>query len=318
MSAKLGINWDEQPLGKMTDEALGEKLGCAGASVYYQRTKRGIPPYGKRGGDHVAPAPAEKRVTVTGFTFTVHVQDRYRQKFPGRCRGLDQAALVKMMGAELTKAREMGELIRDDNLRHEINKWNQQKRDREAGRAPTEVPEMHFYGVDDAGPMAVDAFNDVCLTRRLLNHRPIYVVAPDDYTVVTVLKMAEFMGSINYGLNVVTAPKSEPITLSSEPLEHRPLAALASLPVPPPKPAPVAAAAPAPAPAPAAPATEDEYRSLPPNLLADVEIVSANSSMDRFDVLELLVKRGLADLRKKHPQLFTPLRKLLEQWGDDE
>jgi hypothetical protein len=38
----LDIDWDNQPLGEMSDAALAEKLGCGWRSVYRNRTKRGI------------------------------------------------------------------------------------------------------------------------------------------------------------------------------------------------------------------------------------------------------------------------------------
>jgi hypothetical protein len=39
-----GINWDAQPLGRMTDGALAKRLGVARATVYGARTFRGIKP----------------------------------------------------------------------------------------------------------------------------------------------------------------------------------------------------------------------------------------------------------------------------------
>lgn len=43
MSAPKGINWDEQPLGEISDAKLAEKLGVTRAIVYRQRTQRQIP-----------------------------------------------------------------------------------------------------------------------------------------------------------------------------------------------------------------------------------------------------------------------------------
>lgn len=292
--APKGIDWDSQPLGKMSDTELAEKIGCSAASVYMARMKRDIPSFRK---GRVQEAEAPVPVLRSGFRFSTHATDRYRQKFPGRCAGMNPAALAAHMDAELIKARDMGELIRDDQMRYEINKWNHKKKGRGG-----EAPDVHFYGVDDAPADAgAAAFNDISLTRRLLNHRPIYVVDHSTGFVITVLKMHEFMTSINYGLNVLTAPKEESAPAAPvDALQHRPLAALASIPVPA---------------APAAPADDFEGRPLPPELLEQVELVAGNSGMDRFDVLELLVRRGLADLKKRHPQMFTPMKSLLEQWG---
>jgi hypothetical protein len=39
----LKINWDKQPLGKMPDIKLAEKLGCGWRTVYRQRHRRSIP-----------------------------------------------------------------------------------------------------------------------------------------------------------------------------------------------------------------------------------------------------------------------------------
>jgi hypothetical protein len=40
------IDWDCQPLGKMTDQHLADILGCSGGVVAKQRNKRNIKPYG--------------------------------------------------------------------------------------------------------------------------------------------------------------------------------------------------------------------------------------------------------------------------------
>ena len=39
------IDWDKQPLGKMSDRALARLLGCSYRSVRYARTSRNIPVY---------------------------------------------------------------------------------------------------------------------------------------------------------------------------------------------------------------------------------------------------------------------------------
>lgn len=315
--APKGIDWDAQPLGKMPDTELAEKIGCSAASVYMARTKRDIPSYRKNRPVVVEDTPPTKGF-VSGFRFSQHAFDRYRQKFPGRCSGMNPAALAAHMDAELTKARDMGELIRDDQMRYEINKWNQAKKGNKGGP----VPNVHFYGVDDAPVDSTAAFNDISLTRRILNHRPIYVVDNDHGFVITVLKLQEFMTSINYGLNVLTAPKEEAApSTPTDVLQHRPLAALASIPVPVPVPS-----APAitlgsdkntlPAPTPEQ-EPDAEFCPLPPELLGDVETVATNSGVSRGEVLELLVRRGLADLKKRHPQMFTPMKSLLEQWGSE-
>lgn len=44
MARSLNIDWDKQPLGKISDRELAEKLNCHHGSVFYQRTKRNIPP----------------------------------------------------------------------------------------------------------------------------------------------------------------------------------------------------------------------------------------------------------------------------------
>ena len=40
-----GIDWDGQPLGRVSDTALGETLGCSATAVRFQRQRRGIPPF---------------------------------------------------------------------------------------------------------------------------------------------------------------------------------------------------------------------------------------------------------------------------------
>jgi superfamily II DNA or RNA helicase len=44
---KKGIDWDKQPLGKMYDRALADKLSVSRSSVCQAREKLGIPPYGE-------------------------------------------------------------------------------------------------------------------------------------------------------------------------------------------------------------------------------------------------------------------------------
>ena len=39
------INWDSQPLGKVTDLMLAQKLGVTPQAVYSARKSRGIKPY---------------------------------------------------------------------------------------------------------------------------------------------------------------------------------------------------------------------------------------------------------------------------------
>lgn len=41
------INWDEQPLGKISDEELAKNLGISKNTVLRQRKKRGVVPFGK-------------------------------------------------------------------------------------------------------------------------------------------------------------------------------------------------------------------------------------------------------------------------------
>lgn len=43
MAAPRRINWDQQPLGKMSDRKLAEKLGVGRTSVSCQRKSRGLP-----------------------------------------------------------------------------------------------------------------------------------------------------------------------------------------------------------------------------------------------------------------------------------
>lgn len=38
------IDWDAQPLGKLTDLEIAKRLGVSQVAVFRQRTKRGIPP----------------------------------------------------------------------------------------------------------------------------------------------------------------------------------------------------------------------------------------------------------------------------------
>lgn len=40
-----GIDWSVQPLGKLSDLELGDRLGCSATAVRTQRKKRGIPPF---------------------------------------------------------------------------------------------------------------------------------------------------------------------------------------------------------------------------------------------------------------------------------
>lgn len=42
----VGIDWDRQPLGKMTDNALARRLGVAQATVWKARTQREIAKFG--------------------------------------------------------------------------------------------------------------------------------------------------------------------------------------------------------------------------------------------------------------------------------
>lgn len=42
----LGINWDEQPLGLVSDRRLAGMLGCSASTVGTARKERDIPPYG--------------------------------------------------------------------------------------------------------------------------------------------------------------------------------------------------------------------------------------------------------------------------------
>lgn len=43
----ININWDSQPLGQMSDDALASILGVSKNTVLRHRKKRNIPPYGK-------------------------------------------------------------------------------------------------------------------------------------------------------------------------------------------------------------------------------------------------------------------------------
>lgn len=45
MGKKLRLNWDEQPLGQMSDADLATRLGCTAPAVRYQRVQRGIAPW---------------------------------------------------------------------------------------------------------------------------------------------------------------------------------------------------------------------------------------------------------------------------------
>jgi Trp operon repressor len=45
MATKKNIAWDKQPLGKVTDSVLADKLGVCRESVWCARTKRGIPAF---------------------------------------------------------------------------------------------------------------------------------------------------------------------------------------------------------------------------------------------------------------------------------
>jgi uncharacterized protein YjcR len=42
--AKPICDWDAQPLGKMPDLKIAERLGCSQVAVFKQRVARGIPP----------------------------------------------------------------------------------------------------------------------------------------------------------------------------------------------------------------------------------------------------------------------------------
>lgn len=45
MSSKKKINWNKQPLGKVSDRSLAKKLGVAQPTVWRARTSRGIQAY---------------------------------------------------------------------------------------------------------------------------------------------------------------------------------------------------------------------------------------------------------------------------------
>lgn len=45
----VGIDWESQPLGKMSDEALGRRLGVGVRSVWHARQVRNIAPHNKPG-----------------------------------------------------------------------------------------------------------------------------------------------------------------------------------------------------------------------------------------------------------------------------
>lgn len=44
-SRPKGIDWSRQPLGELSDRALGQSLGCSGAAVRWARVQREIPPH---------------------------------------------------------------------------------------------------------------------------------------------------------------------------------------------------------------------------------------------------------------------------------
>lgn len=44
------INWDKQPLGKKTDKAIADKLGCSIQAVCKARNDRAIPSFREQGG----------------------------------------------------------------------------------------------------------------------------------------------------------------------------------------------------------------------------------------------------------------------------
>lgn len=48
MGRPLGIDWDAQPLGEMTDTDLARRLGCCRSAVSQARERRGIPRYEPR------------------------------------------------------------------------------------------------------------------------------------------------------------------------------------------------------------------------------------------------------------------------------
>lgn len=59
------VNWDEQPLGKVSDRELARQLGCSAATVCRHRNDRGIPQYE---GPKASKLPRSKRKSVA---FTV-------------------------------------------------------------------------------------------------------------------------------------------------------------------------------------------------------------------------------------------------------
>lgn len=300
---KLGINWDEQPLGKEADTDIALRLGVASASVFQQRKKRDIPAFNPKG-TTVPIVNVQYSKPKSGVIISSHAQERYREKFPWRCDlATTDNALLLMMDRELSKAIDLGELIKDDALRFEINKRNHEN------NGKTGHPkDVHFYGVDDLGPDdgGVEVLKDECLTRRILTRRPIYVVLEDEQTVVTVLRSSEFMGSVNYGLGRMR--NEERAAVANRPLAELSALNIAKAKVNDPK-------TPPESPKIAPPEKDQPQQSIRPELEETIALVAQNSGMEADAVMELLLKRGIADLRKAHPQLFTPLRSLLESWA---
>lgn len=44
-NARVGVDWDAQPLGNLPDQLLAKKLGVTDSTVFYARKRRGIPAY---------------------------------------------------------------------------------------------------------------------------------------------------------------------------------------------------------------------------------------------------------------------------------
>lgn len=100
MAANKGINWDDQPLGKMPDARLARKLGVGQTTVCEARKRRGIPVYrgGRQRPGDATPAhpPASCDEFVRSFTARLWTADDAAAVFGGAPSTMHDMAAAKV------------------------------------------------------------------------------------------------------------------------------------------------------------------------------------------------------------------------------
>lgn len=65
---RVGLDWEEQPLGEKPDREIAKRLGCTPSAVYFARQTRNVPPFKKPSGLSVGEVEAIVGRIFTGTT----------------------------------------------------------------------------------------------------------------------------------------------------------------------------------------------------------------------------------------------------------